>query len=54
MRIQCIENRENNDLNILMLSVYLPAKRRKNHLVEYQETIDQMYELYQNMKELIR
>lgn len=47
MRIQCIEIRENNDLSILMLSVYLPAKRRKNHLVEYQETIDQMYELDQ-------
>ena len=46
-RIQCIEIRENNDLNIPMLSVYLPAKGSKYHLVEYQETIDQMCELYQ-------
>jgi hypothetical protein len=32
--------------SILLTSVYLPAKGSKNHLTEYKEAIDQLYELH--------
>lgn len=46
-RIQCIEIKENSNSNILLTSVYLPAKGRTIHLSEYQDVIDQLYEFYQ-------
>jgi len=53
-RIQCTEIRENNDLNILMLSVYLPAKGSKNHLVNIRRQLTRCMNFIKNMKELIR
>ena len=37
--------------SILLTSVYLPAKGSKNHLTEYKEAIDQLYELHQKYNE---
>ncbi|VDI05537.1 Hypothetical predicted protein [Mytilus galloprovincialis] len=50
-RIQCVEIRESNNPNIILTSVYLPAKGSKNHQAEYQDVIDQLYELYQKYNE---
>ena len=49
-RIQCIEFMEKSNSNLAVISVYLPAKGGKNHIIEYQDTIDQLYELYQTYK----
>jgi exonuclease III len=50
-RIQCVEIKESCNSNILLTAVYLPAKESKNHLAEYQEAIDQLYELHQKYNE---
>ncbi|CAC5378994.1 unnamed protein product [Mytilus coruscus] len=51
-RIQCIEIKENSNSNILLTSVYLPAKGSKNHLsIRIPRRIDQLYELYQKYSE---
>ena len=50
-RIQCVKIKESCNSNILLTSVYLPAKGSKNHLAEYQEAIDQLYELHQKYNE---
>jgi hypothetical protein len=50
-RIQCVEIKESCNSNILLTAVYLPAKESKNHLAEYQEAIDQLYELHQKYDE---
>ena len=50
-RIQCVEIKQSSNPSILLTSVYLPAKGSKNHLTEYQEAIDQLYELHQKYNE---
>ena len=50
-RTQCVEIKESCNSNILVTSVYLPAKGSKNHFAEYQEAIDQLYELHQKYNE---
>lgn len=49
-RIQGIEITGKSKSNLVVISVYLPAKGGKNHTIEYQDTIDQLYELYQTYK----
>jgi len=44
------KSRENPTPILAVISVYLPAKGGKNHIIEYQDTIDQLYELYQTYK----
>ena len=46
-RIQAIEINGNNKQNLLIVSVYLPAIGGKDHISEFQETVDQLYELHQ-------
>ena len=46
-RIQSIEINGSDKARILLASVYLPAKGSKNHVTEYQDVVDQLYELYQ-------
>ena len=43
------KSRENPTPILAVISVYLPAKGSKNH-IEYQDTIDQLYERYQTYK----
>jgi multimeric flavodoxin WrbA len=52
-RIQCVEIKERCNSNILLTSACLrvPAKGSKNHIAEYQEAIDQLYELHQKYNE---
>ena len=50
-RIQCVEIKQSCNPSILLASVYLLAKGSKNHLTEYQEAIDQLYELHQKYNE---
>ena len=50
-RIQCVEIKQSCNPSILLTSVYLPAKGSKNELTEYQEAIDQLYELHQKYNE---
>jgi exonuclease III len=50
-RIQCVEIKENCNSNILLIAVYLPVKESTNHLAEYQEAINQLYELHQKYDE---
>ena len=45
-RIQCIEITGDKS-KLLLMSAYLPAKGCKDHIVEYQETIDQLFEIIQ-------
>ena len=45
-KVQCIEL-EGLDRNMIIMSVYLPAVGSKNHPIEYQECIDELYEIYQ-------
>ena len=46
-KIQCIEIHENKNSRLQVISVYLPAKESKNHVTEFQECIDEIYELIQ-------
>jgi hypothetical protein len=46
-KIQCIEIHGNKNSRLLVISVYLPAKGSKNHVTEFQECIDEIYELIQ-------
>ena len=52
-RIQCVEITDRCNSNILLASACLrvPAKGSKNHIAEYQEAIDQLYELHQKYNE---
>ena len=52
-RIECVEIKERCNSNILLTSACLrvPAKGSKNHIAEYQEAIDQLYELHQKYNE---
>jgi exonuclease III len=46
-KIQCIEIHGNKNSRLQVISVYLPAKGSKNHVTEFQECIDEIYELIQ-------
>jgi hypothetical protein len=50
-RIQCVEIKHSSNPSIPLTSVYLLEKWSKNHLTEYQEAIDQLYELHQKYNE---
>lgn len=49
-KIQAAEVKSATGDNLLIICVYLPAKGSKNHELEYQETIDQIYELCQKFQ----
>ena len=46
-KLQCIEIHGNKNSRLQVISVYLPAKGSKNHVTEFQECIDEIYELIQ-------
>jgi endonuclease/exonuclease/phosphatase family metal-dependent hydrolase len=46
-KLQCIEIHGNKNSRLQVISVYLPAKESKNHVTEFQECIDEIYELIQ-------
>jgi exonuclease III len=46
-KIQCVEISGNKDTKLLLISVYLPAKGSNTHITEFQECIDELYELFQ-------
>ena len=46
-KLQCIEIHGNNNSRLQVISVYLPAKESKNHVTEFQECIEEIYELIQ-------
>ena len=46
-KIQYIEIHGNKNSRLQVISVYLPAKGSKNHVTEFQECIDKIYELIQ-------
>ncbi|CAG2245612.1 unnamed protein product [Mytilus edulis] len=46
-KMQCIEILSNSAHNLLLVSVYLPSKGSRDHVEEFLECIDQLYELYQ-------
>lgn len=50
-KIQAIEIQGTSGDCLLLISAYLPAKGSKNHELEYQECIDQLYELCQKYQE---
>lgn len=50
-KLQAIEIQGTSGDCLLLISVYLPAKGSKNHELEYQECIDQLYELCQKYQE---
>jgi hypothetical protein len=43
-KIQCVEISGNKDTKLLLISIYLPAKGSNNHVTEFQECIDELYE----------
>jgi hypothetical protein len=43
----CIEIHGNKNSRLQVISVYLQAKGSKNHVTEFQECIDEIYELIQ-------
>jgi exonuclease III len=46
-KIQAVEIQGKAGERLILISVYLPAKGSKNHQIEYQDCVDQLYELYQ-------
>lgn len=46
-RIQCIEVKGSRGNKLLLISAYLPSTGGRNHLEEYRDTIDQLYEIFQ-------
>ena len=46
-KIQCVEISGNKDTKLLLISVYLPAKGSNNHVTEFKECRDELYELFQ-------
>jgi hypothetical protein len=44
-KIQCIKIHGNENSRLLVISAYLPAKGNKNHVIEFHECIDEIYEL---------
>ncbi|CAC5412693.1 unnamed protein product [Mytilus coruscus] len=47
VKMQCVELLSNSAHNLLLVSVYLPSKGSRDHVDEFLECIDQLYELYQ-------
>jgi len=50
-KIQAVEIQGKSGDRLLLISVYLPAKGSKNHQIEYQDCVDQLYELYQKYRD---
>ena len=46
-RLQCIEFTVGTGEKILLISAYLPSSSSKDSILEYHETVDQLYEIFQ-------
>jgi hypothetical protein len=51
-KIQTLEIQGKSGDRLFLISVYLPAKGSKNHQIEYQDCVDQLYELYQKYRDM--